>query len=390
MMINEKVKTILVYCFCFGLIMACSTKKQETTEKPVPGKASITQSDFGTLPSGEKATLFTLTNARGMKMTVTNYGGIITSLWVPDKNGQMADVVLGYDNLEGYLNKTPYFGALIGRYGNRIAEGKFSLDGQEYSLATNNGRNHLHGGIKGFDKVLWQAEALNEKEAVGVKFTRTSPDMEEGFPGNLSCEVIYWLNNKNQLVFDYKATTDKKTIVNLTNHSYFNLTGDPSKTILDHELELVAHGYLPVDSTLIPTGEIRQVEGTPFDFLIPTPIGERIDQADTQLGFGNGYDHSWVFNEQTNDMKYAGSLYEPTSGRQMNFYTTEVAVQFYSGNFLDGSIQGKEGKNYSFRSGMCLETQHYPDSPNQPEFPTTILNPGEVYTSSTIYEFIAM
>ncbi|MFY0652615.1 MAG: galactose mutarotase [Cyclobacteriaceae bacterium] len=376
------------------MLFACSgDKKKEVGQEQRSKKASLSikEADFGTLPSGEKVKLFTLVNTNGIKTTITNYGGIITSLWTPDKNGNFGDIVLGYDNLDDYVKGSPYFGAIVGRYGNRIAKGKFSLDGQEYSLAINNTVNHLHGGKKGFDKVLWEAEILDEDDFVGVKLTRTSPDMEEGYPGNLSCEVTYKLNNKNRLSIDYKATTDKKTIVNLTNHSYFNLTANPGNTtILDHELELVAHGYLPVDSTLIPTGELRQVENTPFDFLISTRIGERIEDDDEQLKVGNGYDHCYIFNEQTNELKYAASVLEPTSGRVMNVYTTEVGVQLYTGNFLNGSLIGKNGAVYKHRSALCLETQHYPDSPNKPEFPTTVLEPGQEYSSSTIFEFIAL
>ena len=378
-----------IYLVLFVISTACDTKKSEEKSE-AKSSLSIDKKQFGKLPSGEMVHLFTLMNGNGLKATITNFGGCVTSLWVPDKNGKLEDIVLGFDNLEGYLENGPYFGSITGRYANRIANAKFTLDGQEYELAKNNDPNHLHGGIIGFHKVLWNAETFENNDEVGLKLTRTSPDMEEGYPGNLSCTVTYTLNNKNQLAIEYQATTDKKTVVNLTNHSYFNLTGDPSKTILDHELELVAHGFLPVDSTLIPTGELREVEGTPFDFLLSTRIGDRIDADNQQIKFGNGYDHCWIFNEQSNQLKYAGAVYEPISGRQMNFYTTEVAVQLYCGNFLDGSIIGKNGQTYGHRTGLCLETQHYPDSPNQPEFPTTTLNPGEEYRSTTIYEFTVL
>ena len=323
-----------------------------------------------------------------MEVKITNYGGIITSVLVPDKDGKMEDVVLGYDNLEGYLKSSPYFGAIVGRYGNRIANGKFTLDGKEYPLAVNNGKNHLHGGLVGFDKVIWETEIEKKENSVALKMKYLSKDMEEGYPGNLNVEVIYTIDNENAIAIDYIATTDKTTHVNLTNHTYFNLTGDVKRDILDHSLMLKADHYLPVDEGLIPTGELRNVEGTPFNFKDFQKIGEEINASNEQIKFGGGYDHCWVFNRQTpNDLEILGELKEPTSGRVMQLFTTEPAVQFYTGNFLDGKITGKMDKVYNQRFALCLETQHFPDSPNQPDFPSTVLKPGEKYESSTVYKF---
>ena len=316
------------------------------------------------------------------------YGGIILSLRVPDKDGALGDVVLGYDALGGYEKASPYFGAIIGRYGNRIAHGKFSLDGKEYSLAVNNGPNALHGGKKGFDKVVWRAEPFQKPEGVGVVFSYTSADGEEGYPGKLEATVTYTLSDANALTFDYHATTDKATPVNLTQHTYFNLAGDGSGDILGHELTLKASRLTPVDSTLIPTGELRSVTGTPFDFTAPHAIGERIGADDEQIKFGGGYDHNFVLDREPGDsLQLAARVHEPKTGRIMEVTTTEPAVQFYSGNFLDGSITGKGGHAYKHRTGLCLETQHYPDSPNKPEFPSTVLKPGQEYRSRTVYTF---
>lgn len=329
--------------------------------------------------------MFTLRNAQGMTVKITNFGGTIASWTAPDKAGKYDDIVLGCDSLAGYLRGTPYFGAIIGRYGNRIAKGKFSLDGVPYSLATNNIGNHLHGGIKGFDKVLWSATPVAGDEPA-LKLIYLSKDGEEGYPGNLSVEVVYTLLNDNALRIDYTATTDKKTIVNLTNHAYFNLVGKGD--ILGHELVLNAATYLPVDNTLIPTAEQRPVAGTVFDFTKSTKIGARIDdKSDEQIKFGLGYDHCWVLSDGSKNMKSAAILSEPTSGRVMEVLTTEPAIQFYSGNFLDGTVIGKGGVAYQYRTGLCLETEHFPDSPNRLEFPTTVLNPGETYRTSTVYRF---
>ena len=360
--------------------------KEIQNEEKTTMSATITKAAFGQTKEGEAADLYTLTNSNGMIVQITNYGGIVTSIIVPDKDGNMEDVVLGFDNLDQYLEEHPYFGALIGRYGNRIAKGKFSLDGQDYNLAINNIGNHLHGGIQGFDKVVWTAEAI-EGEEVGLKLNYLSKDMEEGYPGNLDVEVIYTLSNEDELRIDYKATTDKKTVVNLTNHSYFNLTGNAKRDILGHQLVLNADRFVPVDETLIPTGELAEVKGTPFDFNTPAAVGARINEEDTQLIRGGGYDHCWVLNRSGEGMSLVGSVYDPMSGRFMEAFTTEPAVQFYCGNFLDGTLSGKKGAVYKYRYGLCLETEHYPDSPNQPDFPSTELNPGETYATSTAYKF---
>jgi aldose 1-epimerase len=344
---------------------------------------------FGTLPDGKIADLYTLKNANGMEVQISNYGGTITNLTSPDKNGKYENITLACDSLSGYLKGVPFFGALIGRYGNRIANGKFSLDGKEYSLAKNNGPNSLHGGVKGFDKVLWTATP-QEGEEPQLKLNYTSADGEEGYPGKLEVEVVYTLQKDNSLKIDYKATTDKPTVVNLTNHTYFNLSGDMTKEILDHEVSIKADRYLPVNETLIPTGELKSVTGTVFDFSKPTKINLGINDAkDIQIKYGKGYDHCWVFADSSSQLKDVATVYEPTSGRMMEVFTTEPAIQFYTGNFLDGTITGKGGTLYKYRSGLCLETQHYPDSPNQPKFPNTVLKPGETYQTTTVYKFSA-
>jgi aldose 1-epimerase len=319
-------------------------------------------------------------------MKVITFGGIVTSLEIPDKDGKMGDVVLGCDNVQGYLDASSFFGALIGRYGNRIAEGKFSLDNEEYTLATNNGANHLHGGVNGFDVVNWTAKPVEVENGVALELSYLSVDGEEGYPGNLDVKVLYTLDNDNNWTVDYEATTDKKTVVNLTQHSYFNLSAMESD-ILGHELVLNADAYLPVDEGLIPTGELRPAVGTPFDFNAAKTIGQDINIENEQLAYGMGYDHCWVLKEGEKEMNFAASLYDPASGRFMEIYTTEPAIQFYSGNFLDGSQIGKSGEEYNFRTGLCLETQHYPDSPNQPEFPSVVLDSGEVYQTSTVMKF---
>lgn len=337
---------------------------------------------------GKKVDLYTLTNAKGVVMAVTNYGGIMVSLLVPDKAGKMGDIVLGYNDVAGYVKNNPYFGSIVGRYGNRIGKAKFSLDGKEYTLAANNGENSLHGGVKGFDKVVWDAKEVKADNAVGVELKYLSKDMEEGFPGNLSVTVTYWLTNDNEFKLDYLATTDKATVVNLTHHSYFNLAGEGSGDILGHELMMNADKYTPVDVGLIPTGELPAVEGTPMDFKKPTAVGARIDADFEQLKFGKGYDHNWVLNQKKpGEMTLAATVYEPKSGRFMEVMTTEPGLQLYTGNFLDGSIIGKSGKAYAFRNALCLETQHFPDSPNKPDFPSVVLQPGETYKTTTIYKF---
>ena len=347
----------------------------------------IEKAPFGEV-EGQPVDLYTLTNANGLVMTVTNYGGIVVSLTVPDKAGNMGDIVLGFSNVADYVKNSPYYGCIVGRYGNRIGKAKFSLDGQEYTLAANNGENSLHGGVKGFDKVIWAAKEVKADNAVGVEFKYLSKDMEEGFPGNLDATVTYWLTNDNEFKIEYAATTDKPTVVNLTHHSYFNLAGEGSGDILGHELTINADKYTPVDQGLIPTGKLEPVEGTPMDFRTATAVGARIDADFEQLKFGKGYDHNWVLNRKSaGDMELAATVFEPKSGRVMEVLTTEPGLQFYAGNFLDDSRTGKSGKVNGFRTGLCLETQHYPDSPNKPDFPTVVLKPGETYKTSTIYKF---
>jgi aldose 1-epimerase len=354
-------------------------------------RATVTRSSSSARLDGKPIEMFTLTNGRGMEMQVMSYGAIIRVLKVPDRAGQAADVVLGLDSPERYLDQPPppYFGALIGRYGNRIGKGKFTLDGHTYTLATNNDTNHLHGGNRGFDKVLWTATPHESADASSVVFTRTSPDGEEGYPGNLQARVTYTLTDKNELTVEYHATTDKATPVNLTQHSYFNLAGHDAGDILAHQLMIDADRYTPVDATLIPTGELAPVQGTPFDFRQPTAIGARIDQDDPQLKNGKGYDHNWVLNRSGSGLSVAARLTDPKSGRTLEIRTTEPGLQFYSGNFLDGTIKGKGGHVYAHRSGLCLETQHFPDSPNKSNFPSTILEPGQTYESKTVFAFSA-
>lgn len=349
--------------------------------------STITKREFGKLPNGTTVYLYTLANQQGMQVKITNYGGIITSVLVPDKEGQFGDVVLGYDHLRGYLEKTPYFGAIVGRYGNRIASGKFTLNGVEYSLAINNGPNALHGGLKGFDKVVWEPKEINQDGKPGLQLKYVSKDMEEGYPGKLDVTITYLLTNKNEIQIDYQATTDKKTVLNLTNHSYFNLKDDGASTILDHQIMINADRFTPVDQTLIPTGELRPVEGTPFDFRQPQKIGERIEADDQQIKFGGGYDHNFVLNGQAGTLRLAARVREATTGRVLEVFTTQPGVQFYTGNFLDGSITGKNGTVYGRRHGFCLETQHFPDSPNHPNFPSTVLAPGEKYHEVTVFKF---
>ncbi|QTP58383.1 galactose mutarotase [Billgrantia antri] len=368
-----------------------------SAESPSDDAHGVEKSVFGQLPDGRQVDVYRFTNANGIEMRVINYGGIILSLKTPDVQGELDDIVLGFDALDEYLSDeyrqaNPYFGALIGRYGNRIADGQFSLDGKTHTLASNDGDNHLHGGQQGFDRVLWQAEPFENDEGAGLVLRYTSEDDEEGYPGRLETEVTYTLTDTDELLVDYRATTDKATPVNLTQHSYFNLEGEGSGSILDHHLMINAEAFTPVDDTLIPTGEIRPVEGTPFDFTQPTPIGERIKQDNEQLTFGKGYDHNFVLAEQAaspSEPVLAARVWEPDSGRLLEIATTEPAIQFYSGNFLAGDLTGKRGQAYEHRSGFALETQHYPDSPNQIDFPSTILEPGETYRTRTIYRFSA-
>ncbi|TWT86973.1 aldose epimerase family protein [Neorhodopirellula pilleata] len=335
--------------------------------------------------------LYTLKNESGMTVKVTNYGAIITSLTAPDRNGHFADVVLGYNRVEDYINAVdkPYFGAIVGRYGNRIAAGEFTLDGETYTLLKNNGPNHLHGGAIGFDKVVWDADFDPSNQSIALSYL--AKDKEEGYPGNLQLTVTYTLTNDNELIVDYHATTDKATPVNVTQHSYFNLKGEGEGKILDHELMINAKKFTPVDEGLIPTGELANVAGTPFDFTSAKPIGRDIGQEDQQLTYGGGFDHNWVLNKGDDDdaLTLAARVYEPTTGRVMEIHTTEPGIQFYCGNFLDGRLIGKSGKAYVHRGGFCLETQHYPDSPNQETFPSTILRPGQEHQTQTIFKFSA-
>ncbi|MGQ9577238.1 MAG: aldose epimerase family protein [Candidatus Aminicenantales bacterium] len=383
---NSQTKIIV----CLGLLITlssfvCCQKEKPPLSKSIKGvgRMEIKQEAFGELPDGREVRLFVLGNSQGMRAKLINYGATLISLEVPDRNGQFADIVLGHNNLEGYLRRetNPYFGSTVGRYANRIAKAMFLLEGVEYHLASNDGPNHLHGGLKGFDQVLWEAEPFEEPQAVAVRFSYLSPDGEEGYPGNLACTVTYRLTEGNELRIDYAATTDKPTPVNLTHHSYFNLAGEGQGTILDHELMINADHYTPADDQLIPTGEIAPVKGTPFDFTIPKTIGAEIDQV------RGGYDHNFVLRKGENSLHLAARLYEPRSGRLMEIMTTEPGLQFYSGNFLDGTIVGKSGLAYPKHSGLCLETQHFPDSPNHPDFPSTILRPGEKYSSTTIHRF---
>ncbi len=389
-LLNHKSGIFLGIMLIGGLAASCSKAnepKTSSTQSKSKSQMQIEQSVFGETADGQEVLLFTLQNASGMKATITNYGAIVVSLYVPGRDGKFDDVVLGYRTLAEYIKENPYFGAIVGRYGNRIAKGRFKLDDVEYRLATNNGENHLHGGLKGFDKVIWNAEPVKQEDAVGVKLGYLSKDGEEGYPGNLSCTVTYWITNNNELKVQYHATTDKATPVNLTHHSYFNLAGQGKSDISDHQLEIFADRFTPVDKGLIPTGELRPVEGTPMDFRKPIAIGARINAADEQLQFGGGYDHNWVLNNAGSSLALAARVCEPTTGRVMEILTTEPGLQFYSGNFLDGTLTGKEGRVYRHRYGFCLETQHFPDSPNKPNFPNAILRPGETYRSETIYRF---
>jgi aldose 1-epimerase len=357
------------------ILAGCATSKT----------GQITATPFGTDSSGAPVKLFTLRNASGATATICNYGGLVTSLKVPDKRGQFGDVVLGYDNVADYIKSSPYFGALVGRYGNRIALGQFTLDGKQYTLATNNVPNSLHGGVKGFDKVMWSAKCYQSADGPSLELTYLSHDGEEGYPGNLSVTAVYTLTDDNSLKLVYTATTDKATVLNLTHHSYFNLAGKGD--ILNHSVMIPADKFTPVDSTLIPTGELKPVAGTPFDFRTPTTIGARIGQDDDQLKFGKGYDHNWVINKPTGEMGLMARVTEPTSGRVLEVYSAEPGLQFYSGNFLDGTLTGKGGWVYQFRNAFCMEPQHFPDSPNQPSFPSVVLRPGETYHNTIIYKF---
>ena len=381
---------VTIISFALLSIQCKNEKKADTnttTVEEMKNPVTITKEPFGTTADSIPVDKYILKNEKGMEISVITYGGIITSWTAPDKNGNYQDIALGYDSLGQYEKSSPYFGALIGRYGNRIAKGKFTLDGTEYQLATNDGQNHLHGGVKGFDKVVWTASESTTDNTASLVLTYLSKDMEEGYPGNLQTTVTYTLNNDNTLEVVYEATTDKKTIVNLTQHSYFNLSGDFTKPILDHEITIDADKLVPVDATLIPTGELTDVTNTPFDFRHAKTIGKDIEAKDEQLKRGEGYDHCWVLNNQSQGMRLVASAYHPESGRVMEVFTDEPGIQLYTGNFLDGTLPSKQGGTYGHRSGFCLETQHYPDSPNQKDFPSVVLNPGENYVSKTSFKF---
>ena len=360
-------------------ILSCQTQKSEHKIN----KRRL----FGKLPTSESVYLYTLSNQTGMKVEIINYGAIVVSITAPDKNGKLEDVVLGFDNLEDYLNDNSFIGTIVGRFGNRIYNGKMILEGKEYQLTINDGENHLHGGPKGFHKVLWNAVSIENESAQALKLSYHSRDGEEGYPGNLNIEVTYTLTNNNELRIDYLATTDKPTVVNPTSHTYFSLSGSPVNSILNEELQLYADNITPVNKTLIPTGELMKVENTPFDFRKPHKIGERIDEKNEQLEFGKGYDHNWVLNNYNGSVRKVGELFEPTSGRLMEIYTDQPGIQFYSGNFMNGTLKGKKGIIYNYRSALCLEAQHFPNSPNQPNFPSVKLNAGVKYKQQTIYRF---
>ena len=349
----------------------------------------IKSEPFGKAPDGTPVELFTITNKNGVTVQITNYGGIITTLNVPDKDGNFKDVVLGYYTLDKYIEKSPHFGCLVGRFGNRIANGKFTLDGVEYNLFINNGPNSLHGGKIGFDKKVWTPEMVEMDNGAGLRLTYLSPDGEENYPGNLNVEAMYTLNDKNELILTFKATTDKKTVLNLTHHSYFNLKGHGNGDILDHEIRFNSKQIVAIDSTSIPLGPLMDVSNTPFDFREAKTIGQDINADHKQIKNGGGYDHAFVIDGYDETLKLASVVRESVTGRIMEVWTTEPSVQFYTGNFLDGSITGKDGKVYQKRYGFCLETQHYPDSPNHPEYPTTVLKPGDVYEQTTIYKFLS-
>lgn len=357
-----------------GLITASCTEKKEEIK---PGL-------FGKLETGQEIYLHKISNGNGVSAEIINYGAIVKTLKVPDKTGKAEDVILGFDSLDGYVQDQSFQGAIVGRYGNRIAEGKFSLEGNDYQLSVNSGENHLHGGFKGFYKAVWNVDAVSDSS---IKLSLTSPDGDEGYPGKVKISVTYTITGDNGLRIDYSGTTDKTTILNPTNHCYFNLTGNPENTILDHELMINADKFTPVNDKLIPTGELKDVEGTPMDFSKPKKIGRDIAAGTEQLEFGFGYDHNWVLNDYNGEVREAATLYEPVSGRLLTVETDQPGLQFYSGNFLDGSLVGKGGQAYEYRTALCLEAQAYPDSPNHPEFPSVVLKPGEEYTQTTIYKF---
>ncbi len=385
-------KATFVLIVLLALQIGCINKDKKENESKMedakePLLTTIKKKDFEDEINGKEISIHTIKNRNGIEATFTNYGQRLVTLYTPDKQGNFDDIVLGFETLEGYRKaEEKYFGATIGRYGNRIAKGKFSIDGQEYTLATNNGANHLHGGDKGFESVVWNVDKVTDNE---IEFSRLSPDMEEGYPGNLMVKVNFQLTADNELIITYEAETDQKTTVNLTHHSFFNLKGNGNGTVNEHLLTINANYFTPVNSGLIPTGEIRSVEGTPFDFNKPKPIGQDLEVENEQLKYGMGYDHNFVLNENSTDedgLLLAAKVLEPKSGRTLEVFTDEPGLQFYGGNFLKGNT-GKSGKKYDFRGAFCLETQHFPDSPNQENFPSTMLLPGDKYTSTCVYKF---
>jgi len=381
--INNNIFLIIISFFFLG---NCNNPKNDTKMKS-NNKVSLTKSFYGTTKDNKNIDLYSFKNSNGMEVEIINYGGIITSLKVPDKKGEIKDVVLGYNKLEDYINDSSYFGSIVGRYGDRIAKGKFNLNGNEYTLVTNNGENHLHGGNIGFDKVVWKAKTKIDSNSSSLILKYLSKDMEEGYPGNLDTTVIYKITNDNSIEIIYQAETDKTTIVNLTQHSYFNLSGDFSKSILDHEVQINADHFLPVNKSLIPIGDKSNVSMTAFDFRNFKKIGKDINANDLQLNYGNGYNHCWVLNDYEKGYRLIASAYHNDSGRLMEVFSDQPGLQFYTGNFLDGSLPQKKEGFYNFRSGFCLETEHFPNSPNQPEFPSVTLNPDEKYYSKTSYKF---
>ena len=382
MIINKNFVLIIISFFFLG-----NCKNPKNDNKMRKNKVSITKSFYGKTKDNKKVDLYSFKNENGMQIDIINYGGIITSLKVPDKNGETENIVLGYNKLEDYINENPYFGSIIGRYGNRIAKGKFNLNGNQYTLATNNDENHLHGGDIGFDKVIWEAETKINSNSSSLILKYLSRDMEEGYPGNLYTTVTYKITNDNSVEIKYEAQTDKTTVINLTQHSYFNLSGDFNQSILNHKVKINANQFLPVNKSLIPTGNKLNVSMTPFDFRNYKEIKKDINADDLQLNYGNGYDHCWVLNDYKNGYRLVASAFHEESGRLMEVYSDQPGLQFYTGNFLDGSLPQKEEGFYNFRSGFCMETQHFPNSPNQPDFPSVTLNPNEKYNSKTTYKF---
>ncbi len=373
-----KIFSVIFFSSILLLIISC----QDNTPIPL-----VSSSIFGKLKTGEEVTSYVLRNKNKMIVKIINYGATVVSIKTEDKNKKFEDVVLGYDNIESYVKDKSYFGVIVGRYGNRIGKGKFTLDGKEYELTINDGNNQLHGGIVGFNKMLWKGEAFATDSSQSVKLTLVSKDGDQGFPGNLTLQVVYTLNNSNELEITYRASSDKTTVLNPTHHSYFNLTGNPANTILDHELVLNSEEFTPVDKELIPTGILQKVENTPMDFRKPTKIGERINSNFEQLTLGRGYDHNWVLNNFDGSVREAATVYEKNSGRFLQVFTDQPGIQFYSGNFLDGTAKGKNNIIYNYRTGFCLETQHFPDSPNKANFPSVKLEPGKTYKQKTIYKF---